>query len=387
MGRMAWTCLRAVNPSRPALSSDKDSMQVNVLKRNERTTTPKVSLILLDWSCRESLHALDWLAKQDVPRDQYELMWVELYDRVPQEVMDKADVVITCGQEGMYHKHEGYNAGLLHSRGQIITVCDSDAVFPPDFVASILRSFKLDGSGEPVPLVLMHYEQRSQSEYPNGMSDIRELRNFAWFPLWPNVGACMSIRRSDAIRFGGFDEHESYRGYLCGPYDLGWRLVNAGIPEVWHDESVTLWHFAHPNPVGAFCQPFKRKMWREVTYPHIKHHALMAVEAFSTGRMHPLQENPEIHKLRMSLRRIGTKFEEEYAWMTGVRGFTPWQRFKLHLMLPFEPLKPLYWRARSFTTMQLLKILKVVVGPEIYDKIKAWWHSVRDKKAAPNTES
>ena len=40
----------------------------------------KLSIILLDWSVREYFQALHFLRKQSVPRDQYELIWVELYD-------------------------------------------------------------------------------------------------------------------------------------------------------------------------------------------------------------------------------------------------------------------------------------------------------------------
>ncbi len=148
----------------------------------------------------------------------------------------------------------------------------------------------------------------------------------------------MSVRRVDAIRFGGFDEHPSFRGYLCGPYDLGWRLVNAGIPEIWHDERVTLWHFAHPEP-NSPPGVFSVKRWREITHPHLEYHALTAVEAFSTGRLLPLKENPEVHKLRMSLRQIGTRFEKRYARMTGPAGFSWWERLKLHLLLLWEPFR------------------------------------------------
>src|SRR5204862_195682 len=83
------------------------------------------SIILLDWSCRERFHALQWLADQTVARDQYELIWVELFDRVVPQALQGADVVLTCSQKGTYHKHEGYNAGLLVSRGKVVTVCDS----------------------------------------------------------------------------------------------------------------------------------------------------------------------------------------------------------------------------------------------------------------------
>ncbi len=308
-------------------------------KRNDRSDPPLVSIILLDWSCRERFHALDWLTNQTVPREQYELIWVELFDRVVPKVIHDTDVVITCNQKRSYHKHKGYNAGLLESRGQVITVCDSDAVFPPNFIESIIKNFRL-GSSEPEQLVLMHHEWRTDAEYPEHLASIDELSAFVWKELWPNVGACMSVRKIDAIRFGGFDEHSSYRGFICGPYDLAWRLVNAGLPEIWHEPSVALWHFAHPAPYFHPRQfSFSNlRRWFEVTYPHCEYHALTAVEGFSTGRVLPLEENPEVYRLRMSGRRIGTPFEEKYATKTGPAGFSKLQRVGLRLALIREGL-------------------------------------------------
>lgn len=353
----------------------KELMSVIVHKKNSRPSVPLVSLILLDWSCRESFHALGWLLKQDVPRDQYEIIWVELYDRVPTEAMEKADVVITCDQKGMYHKHAGYNAGLLHSKGQVITVCDSDAVFPPDFMSSIIKVFKLNAANEPSSVILMHGERRTEEQYPKEMKEIHELQKYSWLELCPNVGACMSVRKNDAIHFGGFDEHSSFRGYFCGPYDLGWRLINAGIPEIWHDESISLYHFAHPEPVSLHA--FSLKQWREISHPHIARHALTAVEAFSTGRLLPLKENAEVHRLRMSLRRIGTKFEERYSRMTGPAGFSRRRRLGLRLMFLLEPFlrvvgkfvlhtkwRPVLWITKNTLVMKLTKSLLQIPNEE-----------------------
>ncbi len=317
-------------------------MTVCVHKHND-IETPLVSLVLLDWSVREHFHALDWLSQQNVPRGQYEIIWIELYERVVPEAMAKADVVITCGQQGTYHKHIAYNVGLLHARGKVVTYCDSDAVFTPDFIASVIDSFELKRPDEPKSLVLMHHEQRALTQaYPEGLSNVGELSQYTWQVLRPNVGACMSVRKMDAIHFGGFDEHPSYRGYYCGPYDLGWRLVNAGIPEIWHDERVALWHFAHPEPNTHFSW----KRWREITYPHLEQHALTAVEAFSTGRLLPLKENPDIFKLRMSLRQIGTEYETKYASRTGAAGFSKPARLNLHISLFLEPFRRMYRKSK-----------------------------------------
>lgn len=307
--------------------------------KNASPSSPRLSIILLDWGCRERFTTLDWLRQQDVPNDQYELIWVEVYDRVVDEVMMKADIVITCGQQGIYHKHIGYNAGLLHARGELVCVCDSDAVFPPDFVRCVFRSFQMEDGGSAVPLVLMHYEWRTSLLYPDGLTDTETLKDHArwqWWPLIVNEGACMTVRRADAIRFGGFDEHPSYRGYMCGPYDLGWRLINAGFPELWHDPSVALWHFAHPDPIGTNGQRPSLKQLMEKAYPHIDGHALTAVEAFSTGRFQPLRENPEIWALRMRDRRIGSELETRYADLTGHGGYSAWTVRSLWVSLARE---------------------------------------------------
>jgi hypothetical protein len=337
-------------------------------KRNGSPTPPDVSIILLDWSVRESFHALNWLSMQDVPRATYELIWLDLYDRVVPEAMEKADIVITCRQKGMYHKHMGYNIGLLHSRGRIITVCDSDAVFPPNFVSSIVSTLNCNDSGGPSPLVLMHYEWRTSEKYPPNLSSIAELSNYSWQELWPNVGACMSVRRKDALRFGGFDEHRSFKGYLCGPYDLGWRLINAGIPEIWHDESTALWHFAHPDPVASFRQQLSLEMAREIMYPHLEGHALTAVEAFSSGRILPLLENPEIRKLRLAQRRVGTDLEERYANIEMQDSFTKFQRFKLLLASFFETYNR--WIVRK---------ARCLMTHEQRRTLESWWLSTKAK--------
>jgi hypothetical protein len=326
-----------------------------------------VSVILLDWSCRERFHALDWLNAQDVPRHQYEIIWVELFDRTVPEVMGKADVIITCGQTGLYHKHKGYNEGLIYAKGRVITVCDSDAVFPPNFISSIIDQFSLNSSQEGRPLVLMHHERRSSAIYPEGLVSMDDLNRYTWSELSPNVGACMTVRRDDAIRFGGFDEHRSFRGYLCGPYDLGWRLVNAGIKEVWNDEEVCLWHFAHPGLPGYRGRAFSWKLFGEMIRPHVDHHALRAVEAFSSGRLLPLLENAVIHGERLKRRRIGTSYEARYALLAGPKGFSIIDRLKLFLLLLIEPLKA-------------LRSLERYVDPRLYRKIEKTWYALQFKK-------
>ena len=90
----------------------------------------------------------------------------------------------------MYHKHVGYNIGILHSKGEIVTICDSDAVFPPDFVTSIFKSFESDLPSRQKSIVLMHHEWRTSFQYVNDFESIDDVKNkkWNWWPLNPNAG-------------------------------------------------------------------------------------------------------------------------------------------------------------------------------------------------------
>ena len=104
---------------------------------NDALASPRVSFILLDWSCRESFHSLDYLARQDVPRSDYEIIWIEYYERCADELARlvavaeaKADpppvdnwTIMEMPSNVYYHKHLMYNANAkycLYARFQLV---------------------------------------------------------------------------------------------------------------------------------------------------------------------------------------------------------------------------------------------------------------------------
>lgn len=309
---------------------------------------PRISVILIDWGVRESFHSLEYLNRQTAPRDSYELIWLEFYARKPKKLqalvasssaqMPLLDKWMILGYPDHYifHKHRLYNVGILMAEGDICVICDSDAIFQPTFIAKLIQEF---------------------DAHPNSVVHVDEVRNVnkAFYPFryptiddilgpgcanWQNgttlgldnspdmlhhanYGACMAAWRKDLLAIGGADEDIDYLGYVCGPYDLTFRLLNYGRQERWLRDEY-LYHTWHPNAYGS-----------NVDYhgPHDGYHmALLALEARGTARIRPYGMNPWMSRTWWTptlapnklLRLIGER--PEPAWTSGTQPPQPAER-------------------------------------------------------------
>ena len=292
---------------------------MKILFESERARLPALSIVLLDWSCRESYHLLDYLSHQTVDRGKFEVLWIEYYNRRASEIelairksrvfgahppVDKW-IVLDMPKSLYYHKHLMYNLGIVASSGKIVTFCDSDAIVRETFAASILDTFDKHRD------VVLHMDQvrnRERKYYPFNYPSIEEItttgRNNVVDgkpvglsdiedPLHTrNYGACMSALRDELIEIGGADEDVDYLGYICGPYEMTWRLVNAGKRELWH-ETEWIYHTWHPGQLGD----------RNYFGPHDGSHiSSTALAVRQSGRVLPLAENPAISKLRLGMK-------------------------------------------------------------------------------------
>jgi len=279
---------------------------VRTIKRSERSH-PKVSLILADWSVRESFHLLDYLQRQDAGRDTFEVIVVEFYSRVSEAVRkfeDRVDtwVALEMPDSCYYHKHLMYNAGIFLARGDICVICDSDAMVKEGFIRTIVAEFEKD------PRIVLHMDQFRNTRrdlypfcYPsfedvigggcinNVGGKTRGLQSSEDSIHNLNYGACMCARRDDLIAIGGADEHLDYLGHICGPYEMTFRLVNLGLREMWH-QTEFLYHTWHPGQAGV----------NNYLGPHDgRHLSTTALDALSSGRVTPLVENDSIRCLRL----------------------------------------------------------------------------------------
>jgi hypothetical protein len=283
--------------------------------KNPNIKRPDVSLVLLDWSCRESFHIFDYLKTQTAARPRYEIILIEYYDTVAPELKAKLDdslkkdkypaldkwIVMDMPRDVYYHKHLMYNIGIALSAGDIVMIGDSDAIVSPHFIRTIIKSFREN------PNLVLHMDQFRnvlRKFHPFNYPKIREILSDGCInnvngqtkgvldtkdPLHSrNYGACMCAKRDDMIAIGGADEHIDLLGFICGPYDLTFRLVNMGREELWHPEEFT-YHVWHPGQAGAGNH----------MGPHDgKHVSTRSLEAVSSKRVLSCCENSVIKRLR-----------------------------------------------------------------------------------------
>jgi hypothetical protein len=276
--------------------------------KTSNRSNPRLSLVFLDWSVRESFHILHYLREQTAPRDSFEVILVEYYDRVAQQLRqfdDQLDtwVLLEMPSDCYYHKHLMYNTGIVVSRGDIVMFGDSDAMVRPTFIETILKRFDSD------PLIVYHMDQFRnvrRNLYPFNFPTFEEVlgegcinnaggkttgileendRTHA-----RNYGACMCALRKDLIALGGADEDLSYLGHICGPYDMTFRLMNFGRRLAWEPDEY-MYHTWHPGSDGV----------DNYFGPHDGlHMSTTAFQALCLGRVKPLVENRAIAELRTS---------------------------------------------------------------------------------------
>ncbi len=302
--------------------------------RQSRRSSPKISLVLLDWSVRESFHLLHYLARQDVPRDVFEVLVIEYYSRVSDAIrLFEGEVdtwlLLEMPVDCYYHKHVMYNAGIALARGEIVVICDSDAMVKPGFIRAIVEAFERD------PRLVLHFDQFRNNRrdfYPFNYPSFEQVEGEGCVnntggrttgihdsqdPIHTrNYGACMCARRADLVAIGGADEHVDFVGHICGPYDMTFRLVNHGMKELWHP-SEFMYHTWHPGQAGV----------DNYLGPHDgRHVSTTSLAALSSRRVRPLLESPAIRRLR---EQPQTPAESLLPLLIRPEGPDEWRRAKL----------------------------------------------------------
>jgi hypothetical protein len=163
----------------------------------------------------------------------------------------------------------------------------------------------------------------------------------------------MAARRRDLLAIGGADEHLDYLGYICGPYEMTFRLVNHfGRAERWLD-SEFLYHVWHPNTSGIngdYQGPHDGRMM-----------SLRALDAKSSYRVEPYLRSPllDVDDVESALAILAVR--EELDWKAGAQ--------------PAGPPDKVFWAVREHLGFNLFchcdSWFALPIGEGVYDPAKA----------------
>lgn len=199
---------------------------------------------MVDGGFRERFHLIDCLNNQTLPRDRYELIWVECFDRIRPELEAKNNVnFILLDRVGKpYSMSHCFNEGIRQSTGDLLVIPDADVFVCSDFLEKILAEHERQ-----VDLII-YFRRYDQSEEDSGPIILDYLNATCHLEIPTNYGGCITIRKKWMLAVNGYEQHPIFQGLnFTGGKDLYTRLRNLGMAIKWHHLE-KLYHPWHPNP-------------------------------------------------------------------------------------------------------------------------------------------
>lgn len=201
---------------------------------------------MVDGSFRESYHSIDFFCRQDWPIEDYELIWVEYYDKANPQLIEKINSypnarLITLGRTGIYHSSYCFNAGIAESAGELIVIPDADLVAESNALETIWREHE---SNHKLVMYLLRYEEpQDRHETEIGLPHLREV---CAMTSHSNFGACLTVRKKWLLDINGYEQHPVFEsGFHANGQDVNTRLKNLGLHVMWHP-GIKLYHPWHP---------------------------------------------------------------------------------------------------------------------------------------------
>jgi hypothetical protein len=202
----------------------------------------KISIIMVDGGFRENTLGAKYFSQQDFPEDQYEVIWVDYFDKINPEVTSISKVnAISLNKSGIYHSSCCFNRGIKEAQGEIIVIPDADQIVTPDFLSQVWEIHK-------------HYEKLvvygyRYDEVRSGILtsyDFKEIEEKCVFINPLNYGGCLTVRKKWLLEMNGYEEHEIFRsGFHANGLLMYTRFKNMGLAIQW-EPTLKLYHPKHP---------------------------------------------------------------------------------------------------------------------------------------------
>jgi len=208
----------------------------------------KISVVMVDGSFREKFHLIDCLENQTFPRGQYELIWVEHYDSVKDELASNKGVHITTLKmptESLYHSSYCFNEGIRQSRGEILVIPDADVVVRPHFLETVKKAHE---KWDELVMYIPRWDEPEEKH--RGEVSLRHLEKVCVFRNPFNYGGCLTVRKDWLFMVNGYEQHEAFAGgFHANGLDLYTRFKNLGLAIKWHPTE-RIYHPWHPSTLA-----------------------------------------------------------------------------------------------------------------------------------------
>jgi hypothetical protein len=222
-----------------------------------------VSVIMVDGGFRERISAVECFSRQDFPGDQYEIIWIEYFDRLHGGLANYPHVkAIALRRSGIYHSSYCFNAGIQTAVGEILVIPDADVMVENDFLAVVCEEHRKN------PELAMYFYRFCQEE----AFFKRDELSFAYVKhtskLLPanleNYGGCLTVRKKWLLTINGYEQHRAFAsGHHANGKDVYTRLKNLGLCIKWHPRKF-LYHPWHPGTQGCGKDERRTKWQQEI---------------------------------------------------------------------------------------------------------------------------
>ena len=177
---------------------------------NQHNQRPKISIVMVDGSFRERYESIDFMAGQDMPTEDFELIWVEYYDTIALDLQRRIDArpgfrAVALGRTGTYHSSYCFNHGIAEARGELVVIPDADVIAEPDFLQNVWRDHQASDR-----LVTYYHRHNEPKDKHTDTIELDHLRAVCELTNPSNHGACLSVRRHWLDEINGYEQ--SWRG-------------------------------------------------------------------------------------------------------------------------------------------------------------------------------
>jgi GT2 family glycosyltransferase len=223
------------------------------MNHQNKSQNPKISVLLVDGSYRPHFAVIDSLKRQTFAANDYEVLWIEYYDKVKQELIEKMNArenfrVITLKENGIYHSSYCFNRGIMDAQGEILVILDADVLFGEDFLEKVWDEHQ---NNECLVMYVFRMDEPEQPGNSPFCLDLDSLKKKCQLANPSNYGGCLTVRKKWLLKINGYEKDDVFRtgGDHANGLDVHTRFKNLGMHIMWSPD-LRIYHPWHPHKPG-----------------------------------------------------------------------------------------------------------------------------------------